>query len=96
MFAKVMSALDALGQTRATASVAPKVRYAEVIAKETGLRDSFVGFMFGGDHAPGAEHDHSGGPAASVQDGFLGRFGTNLCSTGLIFLADALYRWGPF
>ena len=70
---------------------------AEVIAEETGLGDSFVGFVFGGiaTTLPELSTTIAAARLRQYEMAFSDGFGTNLCSTGLIFLADALYPGGP-
>lgn len=70
---------------------------AEVIAQETGLGNSFVGFMFGGvaTTLPELSTTIAAARLRQFEMAFSDAFGTNLCSTGLIFLADALYDGGP-
>ncbi|MGD9890829.1 MAG: sodium:calcium antiporter [Geminicoccaceae bacterium] len=70
---------------------------AEVIAQETGLGDGFVGFMFGGiaTTLPELSTTVAAARLRQFEMAFSDSFGTNLCSTGLIFVADALYRKGP-
>lgn len=70
---------------------------AEVIAQETGLGHSFIGFIFGGIATTLPERSTTIAAARlrQFEMAFSDAFGTNLCSAGLIFLADALYGGGP-
>lgn len=70
---------------------------AEVLAEQTGLGDSFVGFLFGGiaTTLPELSTTIAAARLSQFEMTFSDAFGTNLFSTGLIFLADALYRGGP-
>jgi len=69
---------------------------AEVIAQETGLGDSFVGFMFGGiaTTLPELSSTIAAARLREFEMAFSDAFGTNLTSIGLIFLADLLYQGG--
>lgn len=70
---------------------------AEAIARETGLGDSFIGFVLGGiaTTLPELSTTIASARLRQYEMAFSDAFGTNLCSAGLIFLADALYRGGP-
>jgi cation:H+ antiporter len=63
---------------------------AEIISQETGLGDSFVGFLFGGiaTTLPELSTMIAAARLRQFEMTFSDAFGTNLCSTGLIFVAD--------
>ncbi|MGE3497107.1 MAG: sodium:calcium antiporter [Candidatus Binatia bacterium] len=70
---------------------------AELLAEQTGLGASYVGFLFGGlvTTLPELSTMLSSARIREFDMAFSDAFGTNLCSTGLIFLADAFYCGGP-
>ena len=70
---------------------------AEVLADQTGLGDSFVGFLFGGavTTLPELSTMIAVARLGQYEMTFSDAFGTNLFSVGLIFLADVIYPGGP-